>query len=274
MSNAVWLKALRDVYEKGDYFAPRGLPTHELLGYKTVIEMSKPIISIAARKLGYHFMAAEAAWILSGDNRVATIAPYSKAISGFSDDGIQFYGAYGPRIRSQLPHIISALTKDALTRQAVLSIWRESPPPSKDIPCTLTAHWMVRESQLHCFINMRSSDLWLGVPYDWFNFSMLSAYVLLMLRQTSLAWDNVELGKLCFTANSQHLYDKNVDAVEELTTHVGSHKLHDVQKFDILHLEDFREPDDLIQHLWNVANGTGDMSLSNFMTGWEKKDEA
>ena len=75
-------------------------------------------------------MAAEALWILSGDNKVETIAPYNKNIKQFSDDGIIFQGAYGPRIISQLDYVIESLRKDRESRQAVLTIWNPNPKPS------------------------------------------------------------------------------------------------------------------------------------------------
>ena len=105
-TNMNWQGLLNVVMTHGHETSPRGQKTKELLGVKTMIDMTQPVITISERKLGYRFMAAEAAWIMSGDNRVATISPYSKAISNFSDDGILFFGAYGPRIRDQLGHVL------------------------------------------------------------------------------------------------------------------------------------------------------------------------
>jgi thymidylate synthase len=123
-TNMQWQRLLHDVMNYGHQSSPRGQKTMELLGYKSMIDMTQPVITIKERKLGYKFMAAEAAWIMSGDNRVSTIAPYSKAISNFSDDGILFFGAYGPRIRDQLGHVVKALSEDNDSRQAVITIWR------------------------------------------------------------------------------------------------------------------------------------------------------
>ena len=95
--NKEWLRAISHVNMFGSTSFPRGNEVKELLGFQTRTDLNDPILTIKARKLGYKFLAAEAAWILSGENRVATIAPYSKIISSFSDDGLTFHGAYGPR---------------------------------------------------------------------------------------------------------------------------------------------------------------------------------
>ena len=148
-TNKEWLKTIEQCMRWGNVVAPRGKKIKELLGYQTMIPMDFPVLTVEERKLGYKFMAAEAAWILSGDNRVKTIAPYSKAISNFSDDGYFYHGAYGPMIRDQLHFVIDALNSDPDTRQAVLTIWRPNPRPSKDIPCTVSIQFLIRDGDLH-----------------------------------------------------------------------------------------------------------------------------
>jgi thymidylate synthase len=158
-------------------------------------------------------MMAEAWWILTGQNKLETIQRYSKQIKEFSDDGIFFMGAYGPKVVDQLPYILDSLVKDPSSRQAVLSIWRERPRSSRDIPCTLTLQFFIRDSRLHCCANMRSSDIWLGWPYDVFNFSMISKYLVELLNKDE---ELISLGNLYFTAGSQHLYDVNFEAANEI----------------------------------------------------------
>jgi thymidylate synthase len=156
-------------------------------------------------------MAAEAYWILSGDDRVETIAPYNPNISAFSDDGVKFFGAYGPKIHSQIDYVVAKLCADKFSRQAGLTIWRENPPKTLDVPCTVSIFFNIREKEdgrnfLNVNVFMRSSDIWLGVPYDVFNFSMLGYMVCGMLRKAGI---DVEPNCLYLTAASGHLYEKN-----------------------------------------------------------------
>ena len=121
-ANLAWLTLLEAILDQGEEQTPRGKRTLEIIGKTTKFDMSKPIITVRNRKLGYKFLAAEAWWIASGSNRVDEIAPYSKMISSFSDDGLTFRGAYGPKIMDQLPWVAEQLSNDPNTRQAVLSI--------------------------------------------------------------------------------------------------------------------------------------------------------
>lgn len=252
--NVTWAQLIHDVMDEGIISAPRGKRIRELLAYQSVVDMEFPLLTNTERKLGYRFAAAEAAWILSGDNRVETIAPYSKEISSFSDDGGTFFGAYGPKIVRQWDYVRAKLLQDMDSRQVVINIWRENPPPSKDIPCSLSVQWLVREDQLHCIYTMRASDCWLGWPYDVFNFTMLSAALVVELREFP-QFANLQLGHLSLTAGSQHIYEKNFEAVEAILQKRPSEMEVTYPKFRP-HLR-FKSKAELITALWEAAYDKG-----------------
>ena len=129
-------------------------------------------------------MAAEAYWILSGDNTVTGIAPYSSSMAKFSDDGITLAGAYGVPFREQVEHVCEALDDDPDTHQATMTFWRPSPEPSKDIPCAVALDFKLRNGKLNLHVFMRSSDQWLGLPYDIFSFSLIAATVASALMES------------------------------------------------------------------------------------------
>ncbi len=211
--NQAWRNLIREVLRDGREISPRGQLTKELPQRTTVVDMRQPVLLSPRRNLSYKFMAAEAYWILSGDDKVASIAPFNKNIADFSDDGEKFFGAYGPKVVTQLDYVVQSLSNDLDTRQAGLTIWRESPPKSKDIPCTVAIFFSVRNHRLHAHVFMRSSDCWLGVPYDVFNFSMLAHLVCAKLH--AIGRRHLSPGKLYLTAASCHLYERDFKAAEE-----------------------------------------------------------
>lgn len=206
-----WLNALNNILTDGDLVSPRGKRTKEIPQRTIQVDMRRPVLRVPDRSLSYRFMAAEAFWILSGDDRVETIAPYNARISEFSDDGERFFGAYGPKIKAQLPYIIEKLRADADSRQAGLTIWRECPPETKDVPCTVAIFFAIRSGKVNVHVFMRSSDVWLGVPYDVFNFSMLGHLVCGLLNEHRGPSEYVKPGTLFLTAASSHLYEVNWD---------------------------------------------------------------
>lgn len=253
-ANEAWLGLIDDIIRYGHKHSPRGKPIRELLAHQTQIMMRYPLVTMNGRQLGYRFAAAEAAWILSGDNRVATIKPYSRKIADFSDDGETFFGAYGPKIVAQMPYIIETLTKDPESRQAVINIWRESPGPSKDIPCSISVQFLIREDKLHCIYTMRSSDAWLGWVYDVFNFSMLSTYLLLKLLESPDNFGGLQLGYLSLSAGSQHLYYDNLEKAAQALL-VENSGFDSVPPWEP-HLN-FSTAEEFVQDLWKYAEGEG-----------------
>lgn len=224
-ADAAWITELFDVIYSGINVWPRGQHTKELPQCTSVINMRCPVITFPERKLSTKFLGGEAYWILSGDNRVETIAPYNKNIVNYSDDGQTFFGAYGPRILSQLDYVVKKLESDADTRQAVLTIWRDNPPETKDVPCTVAVAFMIRDNKLNCHVFMRSNDLWLGFPYDIFNFSMLSHLVCCKLNSNlddNGLDDVISPGLLYHTAASRHIYEQHFeDAINILDKYWG-----------------------------------------------------
>lgn len=215
--SAVWLKALKDTLMYGTLAAPRRQEILELPAQTHAINMLQPVITIPARKLNYRFMTAAAYWMLTGDDRVETIAPYNPHISQWSDDGQVFFGAYGPKVHAQLPYVIDKLREDPSSRQAGLTIWRESPPRTKDVPCTVAMFFTTRGNQLNANIFMRASDIWLGLPYDIFDFSILATYICAILNsEASVDKPLIIPGTLYLTAATSHVYRQHWDLARQV----------------------------------------------------------
>lgn len=219
-ASTVWLALLKSVLLGGMEVSPRGKLTREILQCTIALNMNTPVVCVPGRKLNYRFMAAEAYWILTGDNTTAGIVPFNKHIEAFSDDGVTFFGAYGPPIVAQLPFVVAKLIEDPDSRQAVLTIWRQSPGPTKDTPCTVAMSFSLRAGKLNTHVFMRSNDIWLGTPYDVFNFSMVGHLVCAKLNESGhdfrLPRGHVEPGTLYVTAASSHLYQPNWEAADDL----------------------------------------------------------
>jgi thymidylate synthase len=240
--DTVWAHLLGDVIFEGAAVWPRGLRTWEILQSTIMVDATRPIVTIPARNLGYRFMAAEAAWILSGDNKLSSILPYSAKMKEFSDDGQVLFGAYGPKLHDQLMHVVSTLIADHSSRQAVINIWRENPPATKDYPCTLSCQFMIRDGKLNVHVTMRSSDIWLGVPYDVFSMAMVGAAVAMEVDR------NLVLGHVYQTAASRHIYAGDVDGAKACLAEPSPGF-----DYEPLDLSEFVDRHDLVDHLWAVA---------------------
>jgi len=208
---AIWTRLVDRLLHQGTTVAPRGLACKEHLN--VTLELTNALNNIIyskVRNVSYRFMVAEWLWIWYGHDDVKTISQYNKKIADFSDNGVNFNGSYGIPIIKQWPHILKTLQRDPDSRQAVIQIYRPPLFETKDVPCTLSIQFLYRAQCLHTIVNMRSSDAWLGIPYDIFNFTMLGNILAAQLG-------NVLATSLTMNLGSSHLYAVNHEAAKKVS---------------------------------------------------------
>lgn len=221
-----WPKLLQRVMTCGRDVRPRGLRTLELENVSfTLLDPSKAVVANPQRALNHAFSAVEFLWVISGQDEVETLAFFNSRMRDFADqpthhaDGTEtpnarLFGAYGPPVVAQLPYVVRSLRDDPDSRQAVVTIWRQNPPKTKDVPCTVMLQFLLRSEfegaprRLNMLTVMRSNDLWLGTPYDVPLFCRVQAYVASLL--------GVPVGTYTHLAGSMHVYSNNFDAVEKI----------------------------------------------------------
>lgn len=272
-ANKAWIQNLSQLLHNGQAVDvggsnPSGGETLEIPSHTSYFDMRYPLVTVRKRKLNYSFACAEAWWIISGKNSVKEIAKYNSKLLQFTDDQETLWGAYGPRFVEQLPYIIDCLSAQPHSRQAVCQIWRPSPPKTKDCPCTLSIQWLIRNGGLHCIDTMRSSDIWLGWPYDVFVFTMVSGYVALKLREaTGIEYP---LRSFTLTAGSQHLYNSNIDTASDIFSPISVPDGVDAEdvmevSYEAFNPFTFNSPEHLLRHLKLLADKQSALADNSFL---------
>lgn len=194
--------------------SPRGLLTHELR--PALLRLEDPTDALCTkinrRGLSAEVAALEALQLIAGASTPELLFAAAPSFRKFfNHDEDQFDGAYGPRVGPQMSAVVQRLEADPDTRQAIAVIYDGSDgarPTSRDYPCTLSLHFLVRDEKLCLATTMRSNDAWLGFPYDLFQFTQLQCSVAQVL--------NREVGDYTHLANSFHVYEPNFDNVDQL----------------------------------------------------------
>jgi len=179
----------------------------------TLLDTDYNLVTNPYRKLNYAFSLAEVLWIWSGSSLVEPLLPYNKQMAKYSDDGTTLAGAYGPPIGTQITYVLNLLKHDRDTRQAVITIWQPSPKPSKDIPCTIMLHFMVRDFALNLSVYMRSNDAWLGFPYDIFTFTTIQKYMAVLSGFRPGVYNHI--------VGSMHAYARDLADIENAIKYPG-----------------------------------------------------
>ncbi len=209
----LWLSAMYDVQTKGTHQDSRVGPTSELLAYRAVLtDINQNFVLQTARKADPAYAAAELLWYLSDTDDTTMLQYYAPSYKQFTEDGVHAHGAYGPRIMAALPSIIQLLKDHPDTRQAVIPIWNlddlECAHEVNDNPCSVMLHFILRSGKLDCITYMRSNDVWLGMPYDIFCFTMIQRLVADSIR--------ADYGRYTHLVGSLHIYDKNKLSEDQL----------------------------------------------------------
>ena len=202
--------AIKEILARGQSIQSTKGTNREIMGI--LLELTNPRARLSRTETkGKPFSClGELCWYLSGSEELNFIEYYLTIYGKYANGG-KILGAYGPRLfsgncSSQMSNVVSWMKQKHGTRQAVVQIFSPSDlrPYQKDIPCTCSLQFLIREDVLHLFVNMRSNDATRGFTHDVFCFTMLQEIV---ARQLS-----VGLGGYKHFVGSLHLYDEQLES--------------------------------------------------------------
>ena len=179
----------------------------EIINATTVLsDPTNNIMKNSLRNLPMKYAIGELLWYMSHNNKLREIQKYTKGWDRMSDDGVTVNSGYGWCIRDkygfdQWEWCKQELNNNPNSRRAVIHIKEPSDKESKDVNCTVCLQFFIRDEKLYCTTYMRSNDIWLGYPYDVFQFTCMQILMSMEL--------GIELGTYTHIAGSLHLYGRN-----------------------------------------------------------------
>lgn len=208
-----YLDLIAAILERGRVRSPRGQKTWEVPN--ATFRLLNPECNLPTgidRRWGKAIAAAEALGLVGGVSDPELMASASPTFKRFFDGGA-LHGAYGPRIRGQLPRVVDRLREDTDTRQAILAIWDPNYDMQgwvpKDLPCTLTIGFAIADERLEANVTMRSNDAWYGLSYD--------VHMFTTLQRTVASALGLQPGPYTHHAYSLHFYERDLEAYEACT---------------------------------------------------------
>jgi thymidylate synthase len=170
------------------------------------------------RKTFMKTAAAEVAWFLSGSSDVTWLKQHAPVWNDFvEDDGFTIRGAYGYRWRGhfgrdQIALAVQALEANPTDRRVWVSAWDPAADGlgaqgQKNVPCPVGFSLSIRDGRLNSSLVMRSSDVFVGLPYDVMGHALLMDAVACSL--------GVQLGVMHVTLAHPHLYEVHMQMAWE-----------------------------------------------------------
>lgn len=176
--------------------------------------------TIGVRKTNPRTAAVEMTWFLQGEQNLSHLHKYNCHIwDKFTTNG-SVTSAYGYRMRryftfDQLKMAASRLCFNPTDRQVIVQLWSaldlgvstESKPCPTHFQLTTLPRNPAGDRYLNMSVYMRSSDVFVGLPYDIMGFAML-----MKMFTDQLGTD---MGYLTFFLGHPHLYEAHWDMAKE-----------------------------------------------------------
>jgi thymidylate synthase len=173
------------------------------------------------------FALVEVFWIVAGRKDAVFPTYWNPALSRYCGKSADFHGAYGYRLRKhfgvdQLDRVYQALCKSPDSRQCVLQLWdpvadlpnADGSPAAADIPCNVVIFPKIRGGKLEWMQIVRSNDIFLGMPYNFVQFTSI--------QEMLSGWLGVLPGGYHQLSDSLHVYTCDVEAVRSSLTPVDA----------------------------------------------------
>ncbi len=214
----MWYATLAALLQSASKRTSRDGDTIEMTSFQGIItDPSKCWVHNSRRAASPFYAAGEILWYASGSDDIKDITPYAPSYARHAELNGCAYGAYGRRLKydkSLVTAAVKALKEAPDSRRCVVSLWQpfdlvagHGPDAKKDVPCTLSWQFMIRDGALEMIVTMRSNDVWLGLPYDAFWNCTVQRIVANEL--------GVKLGSYTHQVGSMHLYERNLQAAKE-----------------------------------------------------------
>lgn len=175
------------------------------------------------RKLRPRTAAAEIAWFMKGTQDVTWLEERDCRIwSAFAKNG-QVENAYGYRWRKhfgrdQIGDAVKTLQKNPTCRQVYIGAWDPGADglgqKATNFPCPVGFSISITDMKLHCTMMLRSSDVFVGLPYDVMGQAMLMAILANWIDPRG----RITLGTLSVVLAHAHLYDKHWEMAKQCIT--------------------------------------------------------
>ena len=121
--------------------------------------------------------------------------------------------AYGYIIKKykRLDYVINALINNPHDRRMVISLWQDTDLRTAVLPsCVWSNEYKVYKGTLNCFVDQRSADVPLGLPFN------ISQYAILMLLLAKVS--GLQPGKLYYNIADAHIYVNQIDGIKKQLT--------------------------------------------------------
>lgn len=211
-----YLDLMRHILENGAEKTDRtGTGTKSVFGYQMRFDLSKGFPLVTTKKCHLRSIVHELLWFLKGDTNIKYLKDNNVSIwDEWADENGDLGPVYGAQWRSwpsksgdsidQISKVIDQIKNQPDSRRLIVSAWNVSDLDEMALsPCHAFFQFYVADGKLSCQLYQRSTDVFLGLPFN------ISSYALLTMMVAQQC--NLELGDFVWTSGDTHLYSNHIE---------------------------------------------------------------
>ena len=210
---------LRNGVEKRDR---TGTGTLSVFGHQMRFDLGEGFPLLTTKKLHLKSIVYELLWFLRGETNIRYLKEHGVRIwDEWADENGDLGPVYGSQWRSwpapdgttidQIANVVEAIKKNPDSRRLIVSAWNPAEVDKMALPpCHLMFQFYVADGKLSCQMYQRSSDIFLGVPFN------IASYALLTMMVAQVT--GLKPGEFIHTSGDTHLYLNHVEQAREQLT--------------------------------------------------------
>lgn len=205
-------------FDNGKRVSPRGQLINELENFSYTLSPFVRFQNFKCRKLNIAYIKREFLWYLRGDKHDLSICEHAKLWKDIvNTDGTinSNYGQYIFGSINQFDNVVKILKDDKDSRRGSIVILNSGHllSDTKDVPCTYSINFRIRNNELNMSVMMRSQDAIFGMGNDCPTFSFIHEMMFNVLKET---YPELRIGNYNHTTNSFHVYERHFKMLETI----------------------------------------------------------
>lgn len=182
-----YITNLRNILNNGseDLNGRTGQVTRRVPSTQIIVDLEEELPILQSKTVYWKTAVDEVLWMFQKQsNNVKDLN--SKIWDKWADPGGSIGKTYGYQIRkstytkqqtfkSQVHYVLKTLDRDPSSRQAVIDMWDPKDLSEMNLPpCVYSSVWSIIDGRLNCMVVQRSCDYPVGVPFDTFEYAVLT----------------------------------------------------------------------------------------------------
>lgn len=219
-SEQQYLDLLTKILKDGKTKPSRGIvDLKAIFGYQLRFDLRQGFPLLTTKKMPFKILAHELLWFVSGDSNIKYLQDHKIHYwDDFADDELNLGPVYGVQWRhwknqdgtetDQLAWAIDQIKNNPNSKAIIVSAWNPTDLEEMRLPpCHTMFQFDVQKGKLRMQLYQRSSDVFLGLPFN------IAQYAMLLMMVAKLT--GLEARELIVSIGNAHLYKNQIEPAKE-----------------------------------------------------------